>query len=310
MGAREVVHWALVRTTAVEGHPLFGPLRYKANDLATRRWGSQNVRINLHGHAATINFSNPYPFSLRRHPNYNAPQVELVAVVSETLGRTITVIDVGAAVGDTALLLLERCSTAIKRLDCVEGDTKFAQDLRYNLASDGRVHIHEAMLSGSAGLIRSLVRSQHPGTASAHGSDLKDAITLDDLLSDVVPDVIKVDTDGYDGPILSGAARLLRESTPCVIFEWHPKLCNLVGTDPVQAFDVLREAGYDRFVFFTKYGQFSHFGNEHLGKLEMLCTTSKTLPDWHYDVVALHATSEVDEIALADLRNWGDSGYR
>jgi len=62
-------------------------------------------------------------------------------------------------------------------------------------------------------------------------------------------------------------------------------------------------------VFFTKYGQFSHFGDACLDQLERLCVTSQTLPDWHYDVVALHSSSEIDEVVLADLSHWGSSAY-
>ena len=119
------------------------------------------------------------------------------------------------------------------------------------------------------------------------------------------PDVLKVDTDGFDGKVLGGATQLLRASRPSVLFEWHPGLCRRVGTDDGQAFSVLRAADYTRYIFFTKFGQFSHFGDEHLDKLRKLCLTSETLSDWHFDVAALHAGSPVDDIALSDLGYWG-----
>lgn len=52
-----------------------------------------------------------------------------------------------------------------------------------------------------------------------------------------------------------------------------------------------------------------NFGDACVNELERLCLTSKTLPDWHYDVVALHPSSKIDEVALGDLRRWGSSGY-
>ena len=156
----------------------------------------------------------------------------------------------------------------------------------------------------------SLVRSQHQGTASAQGANEVQAVTLDSFFTDVgTPDVIKVDTDGYDGKVLGGASRLLQATRPSVLFEWHPRLCHITGTDDEQAFSVLRDAGYSRFIFFTKFGQFSHFGDANLDKLRELCLTSVTLTDWHYDVVALHADSLVDEVALSDLRFWGRCGW-
>ena len=58
-----------------------------------------------------------------------------------------------------------------------------------------------------------------------------------------------------------------------------------------------------------KFGQFSHFGDSYLDELRKLCLESTTLIDWHYDVVALHTSSLVNEVRLADLTFWGQSGW-
>jgi FkbM family methyltransferase len=284
--------------------PGVGRVWRKAHDAAVKKWGAESVQTELHGQRAVVNFANPYPYSIRLYPNYNAPQVELVAMSADALGQTLTVIDVGAAIGDTALLLLQRCGSVIRALECVEGEPAFAAMLRQNL-TDSRSHIHEVVLSDRPGPVASLIRSQHEGTASAHGRQSVSATTLDVEFVDINPDVVKVDTDGFDGTILAGAKELLERAHPAVMFEWHPLLCQTVGTDPQLAFEVLREAGYNRWVFFTKYGQFSHFGDACLDQLERLCFTSQTLPDWHYDVVALSPSSKIDEVILADLRHWG-----
>jgi FkbM family methyltransferase len=306
--AKEIAHRTLLRTFQAAKVPGFRRVWHRAQLVAVKKWGSELVETVLHGSPATINFANPYPYLIRFHPNYNAPQVELVSMSADVLGRPVTVIDVGAAIGDTALLLLERCGAAVRALECFEGEPALAEMLRHNLR-DPRCHIHEVVLSDRLGPVPSLIRSQHEGTASAHGNELVNASTLDIELPDISPDVMKVDTDGFDGRILAGGKELLERAHPAVLFEWHPQLCKLVGTDPQLAFEVLRDAGYDRWVFFTKYGWFSHFGDERVDQLERLCLTSETLPDWHYDVVALHPSSKIDEVALADLRHWGSSGY-
>jgi FkbM family methyltransferase len=245
---------------------------------------------------------------IRRFKNYNAPQVELVLATAAALGRPVHVVDVGAAVGDTALLLLDRCREVIDRLDCIEGDRDFFDVLVHNLP-DPQVRVHNDVLADVPRDVRSLVRSQHSGTASAEGGYHVQATTLDALLAGARPDVIKIDTDGYDGRILAGSRNTLHSARPSVLFEWHPLMCRRLGTDEMQAFTELESQGYDRFLFFTKFGQFSHFGAEHLEVLCDLCLNSTTLPDWHYDVVALHASSPLDQLALADLRYWGSSGW-
>ena len=305
---KELAHRTLLRTFPVAKVPGVGRVWGKAQDVAVKKWGAEPVETELHGSSATINFANPYPYLIRLHPNYNAPQVELVAASADVLSRLVTVIDIGAAIGDTALLLLQHCGVAIGALECFEGEPAFAEMLRQNLR-DPRIHVREVVLSDRPGPVPSLIRSQHEGTASAHGDELVTASTLDAELADISPDVMKVDTDGFDGTILAGGKEVLERAHPAVLFEWHPALCRLVGADPQLAFEVLRESGYNRWVFFTKYGRFSHFGDACVDQLERLCLTSKTLPDWHYDVVALHPSSKIDEVALADLRHWGSSGY-
>jgi FkbM family methyltransferase len=306
--AKEIAHRTLVRTFPAAKVRGFRRVWHRVQHVAVQKWGLELVETVLHGSPATVNFANPYPYLIRLHPNYNAPQVELVSISADVLGRPVTVIDIGAAIGDTALLLLEHCGAVVRALECFEGEPAFAEMLRHNLR-DPRCHVHEVVLSDRPGPVPSMIRSQHEGTASAHGNALVNASTLDVELADISPDVLKVDTDGFDGKILAGGKEVLERARPAVLFEWHPQLCKLVDNDPQLAFEVLRDAGYDRWVFFTKYGSFSHFGDERVDQLERLCLTSETLPDWHYDVVALHPRSKIDEVALGDLRHWGSSGY-
>jgi len=302
------VHRQLIRTAALKAcHPWTRGVWQRAYDRAVRVWGDEDVATTLHGHNAIINFANPYPFHTAELPNYNAPQVEIIALTARALGRRVHVVDVGAAIGDTALLLLERCSQYIASLDCIEGEDRFCRTLERNLELTIAT-VHWAVCSDKIEAVGSLVRSQHEGTASAHGPAQVGATTLDCLLTGAAPDVIKVDTDGFDGKVLGGATSLLSASLPSVLFEWHPRICRVTGTDDGQAFSVLRGAGYTRFIFFTKFGDFSHFGDEHLDQLRELCLSTTTLADWHYDVVALHSESPVDEVELADLGNWARGG--
>jgi len=304
LGGPALAHRLLERTMWLRGcHPWTRATWQRAYDLAVGVWGDEDILTTLHGHRATINFANPYPFYAGEFRNYNAPQVEIIALTSHALDRKVHVVDVGAAIGDTALLIIERSSRYLAALDCVEGEDRFYRTLEHNL--EGTIaKTHHAILSDRIEKIGSLVRSQHVGTASAHGPTEVEATTLDRILGAAAPDVIKVDTDGYDGKVIGGAKSLLSKSRPSVIFEWHPRICRATGTDDSQAFSVLKGLGYTRFVFFTKYGEFSHFGDDHLGQLRELCLSATTLADWHYDVVALHGESRVDEVELADLRNW------
>jgi FkbM family methyltransferase len=232
-----------------------------------------------------------YPAFRRKWPTYNDPLVDLVRTVTRSGRRPATVVDVGAAIGNTVLLLADQAEGSANAYICVEPDPEFHGHLLDNLRHLDDVQVHQAMLADEQDLVPAPVRI-HSGTNSPQGSDLVPATTLDDILSGRTVHVVKVDTDGFDGKVLAGARRTLRESQPAGIFEWHPALLTACGEGTTLPFDVLMECGYQTFVWYTKHGQFSHAEDEHdparAAALAERCLTGQTLePDWHYDVVAL-----------------------
>jgi FkbM family methyltransferase len=246
---------------------------------------------------------------MRRWPLYNAPLVEVTRQASAGLGRPVDVIDVGAAVGDTALLLLDRCETDLRHIACVEGDQEFLGYLHANLDGDRRVSIHATLLSDDGTDIPALLRT-HAGTASAQGADTQATTTLDDIVrgGNLQVDVLKVDTDGFDGRVLAGAKATLAAQRPAVVFEWHPRLYAATGNDWQLPFDVLDAAGYWTLVWFTKYGDFDHVQRgpapAQLATLAGVCLSDAgPAPDWHYDVVALPENSHIDAATLSRLEH-------
>jgi FkbM family methyltransferase len=278
--------------------------------LADRAGGETHVRI--HGREVEVTVGYAYPAFLRRWPNYNRPLVELVRRVAIAKGRPITFVDVGAAVGDTVLLVAERCPGVLGTLHCVEGDRQFVRMLRHNLKGVEGVQVHNALVSDADGPIAELVRT-HPGTASAQGSNVAEAVTLDRLLSSAGGrpiDVLKSDVDGLDGRVLAGARELLRSDQPAVIFEWHPLLYARTGNPWRAPFDLLRSLGYVNFLWFNKFGEFSHSsdGNPANGMADLAdaCLGGNgPHPDWHFDVVAFVAGLEVDATKLSEACSMG-----
>jgi FkbM family methyltransferase len=273
-----------------------------------RAWSVATSRLrgpvvtSLHGQRVLLNAGYAYPAFARRWPTYNDPLVELVHQARVARNSPVGVVDVGAAVGDTVLLLLEKCREDVRRFHCLEGDEEFFSYLESNLGSDPTVDLHFVMLSDAPGSEKELIRT-HSGTASAQGLRQRSTTTLDAILrdSDGV-DVLKIDTDGFDGKILAGGTELLRVRRPFIIFEWHPLLCRDTGQDWRLPFEVLSTYGYEWFVWFTKEGEFSHIDKGYeassVAVLAELCLTDRgPRPDWHYDVVALR-----DDGGLAPLR--------
>ena len=235
--------------------------------------------------------SHHLPKILRVLPNFGRNLADVV-VALETLEPRV--IDVGANIGDTAILLA-RFAPGAKVL-CIEGDTHFMSDLRCNTAQISGVTIAQAILSDRTAQVRGEFATKN-GTAHVvldEGSDLLQVQTLDNLLTAYpefsCPDVIKIDTDGFDTAILRGAKEVLAASKPVVFYEWHPDFYNMAGEDNVGHADFLMELGYDGFMIFTNTGELllrvRRLGHDVLESLARFSRARRHIDDWHFDVAA------------------------
>jgi len=67
-------------------------------------------------------------------------------------------------------------------------------------------------------------------------------VTLDDYFrerSDLVPDVIKTDTEGFDGFVLEGAAQTLKHDQPTIFVEFLPRWLGECDYDPADLVSLL-----------------------------------------------------------------------
>jgi len=263
------------------------------------------VNTVIHGYNALITAGFTYPVFMRRYTKFNNPLVQLVYQTFETNKRQLNIIDVGAAIGDTAFLLSANIPGSIHRMLCIDGDKEFFSYLQHNMQQFKYVTCINTFLSSDEVEEKELVRT-HSGTASAQGANLITAKPLDLVISEddfTNIDVLKIDVDGFDGKVMAGAKQLLRRDMPNVIFEWHPILLKQTGNSASQCFDVLEEAGYTHFLFFSKFGEFSHYSygidKKALAFLEQLCLDNKFKHDWHYDVIALPGETKIDMQQLA-----------
>jgi hypothetical protein len=191
---------------------------------------------------------------------------------------------------------------------CIDGDAEFSSYLKHNLRSIRSATCIFHQLSRATSLQSGLVRT-HAGTASAQGNDRVETDPLDYVFNKHAigaVDVLKVDVDGFDGEVLAGAQETLKRDRPGVIFEWHPGLCKQTANSWLTAFETLRSVGYSRSVWFNKFGEFSHFANNHdtdnIERLARFCIAGQSLYDWHYDVISLPDEISGRDTALADLR--------
>jgi len=95
-----------------------------------------------------------------------------------------------------------KCTRA--KVLCIEGDSRFMSDLKCNTAQISGVTIAEAILSDRCGQISGAFVRENGTThvALREGNDLLQVQTLDNLLTAypafTCPDIIKIDTDGFE----------------------------------------------------------------------------------------------------------------
>jgi hypothetical protein len=149
--------------------------------------------------------------------------------------------------------------------------------------------------------------------------------TLDDLLDKYPdfarPDVIKIDTDGYDAAILRGSARTFEEAKPVAFYEWDPYSYHVAGENDFSHAEFLMAHGYDRFLIFTNRGQpllrVQKPGREVWESLAAFSRGRRSVDGWHYDIAAFpaerhevferlwHRYAEPDTIGDTDLVRQG-----
>lgn len=224
-------------------------------------------------------------------PNFGRNLADVVGALEI---REPHVIDVGANIGDTAILLA-RFAPGAKVL-CIEGDSRFMSDLERNTAQIGGVTIAQAILADRSAQVRGQFKTKN-GTAHialGEGNDLLQVQTLDDLLMTYpefsCPDVIKVDTDGFEPAILRGAKDVLASSKPVVFYEWHPDFYDMAGEDNVSHADFLMDLGYDGFMIFTNAGdlllRIRRPGHDALESLARFSCARQGFDNLHFDVAA------------------------
>lgn len=73
--------------------------------------------------------------------------------------------------------------------------------------------------------------------------------TLDDFVKDkgIKPDLIKIDVDGYEGPVIKGALNYLGKNSPIIFLELHGEWIERYGYHPNDLMVMLTDCGYQFF---------------------------------------------------------------
>ncbi|MFC5727418.1 MULTISPECIES: FkbM family methyltransferase [Nocardioides] len=189
---------------------------------------------------------------------YGQNLVRLAALLAES-APPLTVLDVGANVGDSALQILHAADGQVL---CVEADKAYLDFLRRNVGDDPRITVVEGLLvvddDASAG--STAVRTG--GTTrfvEGGGSDAMPTVSAaalrarypsyDDLR------LVKSDTDGYDVDLVPAIAEAWSDRRPVLFLEYDPHLTRLAGSDPLGLWPRLTALGYHHVAVWDNGGE-------------------------------------------------------
>lgn len=155
--------------------------------------------------------------------------VEERMLLRRLLRPGMTVVDVGANIGYYLLLFQQQVGPK-GRVICIEPSTENLPELRRNIEGNrfGNVVLHEVALGKDEGKIglRSGVNSGVVELAQAeHVVQIR---RLDNLVTERV-DLLKIDVEGYEGQVLSGADALIERDRPIIFLELHPQIVGRFG---------------------------------------------------------------------------------
>lgn len=209
--------------------------------------------------AMVVTFNHDLPNTLAVHPLYSQNLPRLAEYVL-TKYSDLTLIDVGANIGDTARFLRAQLDIPIL---CVEGSQEYLPYLLENTAGMSDVEIETSFL-GEAAPAAGLELVSHKGTArlSAEASAESPAEvslrTLDDVLTShprfAGCKLLKTDTDGFDAKVLRGATKLLEGAKPLVFTEYDPIFLSEQGDSGLGMLSDLRSLGYAHALVYDAYG--------------------------------------------------------
>ncbi|HEY2290911.1 MAG TPA: FkbM family methyltransferase [Thermoanaerobaculia bacterium] len=143
-------------------------------------------------------------------------------VVRRLLRPGMRAVDVGANIG-YYLLLIESVVGPGGSVACFEPEPENLRELERNVAANrlANVRVLAAAVGAEDGRVSMRVGINAAVVGEEGGDFTVPLLRLDSALDGPV-DFVKIDVEGYEGHVLVGARRLLREHRPALLVEIHP----------------------------------------------------------------------------------------
>lgn len=219
--------------------------RRRASWFVRDRYPFRPVTRRVQGVDLVLPWAHRLPEYAEWFPAYGQNLVQLAALLGES--GPLTMLDIGANVGDSAVQVLNGVDGAVL---CVEADRAYLDFLHRNVDADDRIEVAEALLvvgedAGTATAVRTggTTRFVEGGAGDAMPTVSPAALRAAHPRFEQLR-LVKSDTDGYDVTLVPGVAREWAHAAPVLFFEYDPYLTRLAGNDPFAVWAELADLGY------------------------------------------------------------------
>lgn len=280
-----------------EVHPIAAWTMSQIRAAAIRTLGDPVTTYTHAGFELRLPLSHNLPYYRHRFPEYDAALGRLSRAVHSKHANGL-VVDIGANVGDTAAVIRAASPAPIL---CIEGNDDYVELLRENVAGLGdRVYVERAFVGPRSRAMVGELRSVR-GTAriSTEGTQQFVLVSLEEILqrrSDLpAPRLVKIDTDGFDCPIVEGSMALWQRAKPVLFFEYDPKFYPAWDARPM--WTSLASIGYNRLLVYNNIGELfvSLRVNEIASIMDLHAYFAQTQSNQYADVCLFH--DDDDDIA-------------
>jgi len=155
------------------------------------------------------------------------------------------VIDVGAFIGDTALIFSQN-GAEVYAFEPQE-DAFFCMEYNAFKNSTNIIAINEAVGNGDSVSVNQDALDGNPGTRTIKSDENgKKSIRLDDYFAKFNSiNLIKIDCEGYEPPVIQGAKNIINKHKPVIICEVYPDMLARAGFSKSDIYNPLIELGYN-----------------------------------------------------------------
>jgi|SRR5450432_1258865 len=220
------------------------------------------ISEQIGNHELLLPLNHRLPWTFKNNPLYSKNLGRISKYITKFHPGGITILDIGANIGDSAFLLRENEDN--NTIICIEGNPEYLELLKVNIKQLKHVEIVESFVGSNSE--NKLAEVISDGKGSSFVKESMDGhstqyLSLADIIratcgNDFKNGLLKIDTDGYDCQIIKGNIDCIKIFKPVIFFEYAPAWFPEGKDSQSDIFKFLSDNGYAYFIFYDGIGNY------------------------------------------------------